>query len=167
MANALVKFPESGGDWKEIDGPGMYVLSVLQRGSESDRCAVGAAIVMLRPQGKLLTPVAPMWPTMEARGYDAALLEEAAQIFEEKGQSGKAATLRAQLPIMDLSVEFVQATHMGSTSRTFQHKETGEYWQARWEDLTPAGLLHLHQIHTAFVRPPVLLTFLGDGEEEE
>lgn len=167
MANALVKFPDACDGWEEVDGPGMYVLAVLPRGSESDRCAVGAAITLLRPRGQLLTPIAPLWPTMEARGYDAALLDEAAHLFEANGQPGKAAVIRAQFPITDLSVEVVQATHMGSTERTLRNKETGEYWQAQWEDLTPTGILHMHQINTAFIRPPVLLTFLGDEGEEQ
>lgn len=164
MANDLVKFPEAGDHWEEIPGPGMYVLAVLPRGAEPDQCAVGAAILMLRPQGRLLTPVDPLWPTEESRNYDASLLEEAAQLFEEKGERVKAATIRAQFPTTDLSVEVVQATHMGSTARTLRSTKTGEYWQARWEDLTPSGILHLHQIHTCFIRPPVLITFLGDED---
>ena len=53
---------------------------------------------------------------------------------------------------------------MGSTARTLRSTKTGEYWQARWEDLTSSGILHLHQIHTCFIRPPVLITFLGDED---
>ena len=165
MANDLVKFPEAGDQWEEVSGPGMYVLSVLPRGLGPDQCAVGAAILMLRPKGRLLTPVAPLWPTQENRDYDAHLLEEAARLFEEKGERAKAAVMRAQFPVTDLSVEVLQATHMGSTERTLRSTKTGEFWQAKWEDLTPSGILLQHQIHTCFVRPPVLLTFLGDGED--
>jgi len=164
MANDLVKFPEAGDLWEEVDGPGMYVLAVLPRSSEPDECAVGAAILMLRPKGRLLTPMDLLWPTEESRDYDARLLEGAAQLFEEKGERLKATAIRAQVPVTDLSIEVVQATHMGSTARTLRSTKTGEYWQADWKDLTPSGILHLHQIHTCFVRPPVLITFLGDED---
>jgi hypothetical protein len=164
MTNDLVKFPDDGGGWERVSGPGMYVLAVMPRLPEPDACAVGAAITLLRPHGRLLTPAPPMWPTDESRAYDAGLLEEAAKLFEERGERAKAAVMRAQFPIMDLSVEFSHVTHMGSIERTLVDQETREYWQADWKDLTPAGILLLHQVHTCFVRPPVLLTFLGEPE---
>ncbi len=164
MANELVKFPGPGDEWEAVSGPGMYVLAVLPREAKPDECAIGCAILLLRPTGKLLTQVPPLWPTEESRGYDADLIEEAAKLFDERGEYPKAAVLRAQFPVMDLSVEVVQATQMGSTERTLRNRETGEYWQARWEDLTPAGVLHMHQINTAFLRSPQILTFLGEGE---
>jgi hypothetical protein len=162
MANDLVVFPEAGDLWEEVEGPGMYVLAVLPRTDRPDRCAVGAAITLLRPQGKLLTSVPPLWTADAIRADDVALLEEAASLFEERGERAKAATLRAQFPSSDLSMQIVQATQMGTTARTIRSTKTGEFWQAQWGDLTPAGILHLHQIHACFVRPPILLTFLGD-----
>lgn len=166
MANDLVKFPDLGKEWRAVRGPGMYVLAVLPRDLSVDPCTVGCAITLLRPRGRLLNAVE-LWPTEEARRYDADLLEEAALLFEKNGEDIKAAVLRAQFPVTDLSVEVVQATRMGASMETFRHRDTGEYWQAQWEDLTPAGVLHLHQVNTGFMRPPLLLTFLGDDEGEE
>ena len=166
MANPLVKFPEAGDLWEEVEGPGMYVLAVLPRGGGPDPCTIGASITLLRPKGQLLTPVSPLWCTDASREYDIRLIEDAARLFEEKGERLKAATMRAQIPLSDLSLEFIQVTRVGATSRTLRSAKTGEYWQADWSDLTPCGTLYLHQIHACFVRPPVLLTFLGDGEEE-
>lgn len=163
MANDLVKFPGPGGEWRKVSGPGMYVLAVLPRNLEPDPCSVGCAITLLRPQSELITKV-DLWPTEESRRYDASLLEEAAQLFDEQGQAAKAAVLRAQFPITDLSVEVVQATRMGAAEDTWKHRETGQYWQAGWDDLTPVGMLHLYQINTAFMRNPLILTFLGEDE---
>lgn len=164
MANDLVKFPSPGEKWQAVRGPGMYVLAVLPRDLTQDPCSVGCAITLLRPQGKLLSD-ASLWPNEEDRRYDAGLLEEAALLFEKEGEHAKAAVLRAQFPLTDLSVEVVQATRMGATGHTLRSRETGEYWQARWEDLTPAGILHLHQINTGFMRSPLILTFLGEEDE--
>lgn len=164
MANELVKFPGPGDAWEAVSGPGMYVLAVLPREAKPDECAIGCAITLLRPTGKLLTAVPPLWTTEESRTYEVDLIEEAAKLFDERGERTKAAIMRAQFPVTDLSVEVVQATHMGSVERTLRSRETGEYWQARWEDLTPAGVLHMHQINTAFLRSPQILTFLGEGE---
>lgn len=171
MVNKLVKFPNPGNDWEKGEwevtaGPGMYVLAVVPRGVEPDPCAVGSAILLLRPNGKLLTPAVPLWSTEENRSDDALLIEEAARLFEEKGERVKAAAMRAQLPVADLSVEVLHATRVGATERTLKSRKTGEYWQATWKDLTPSGSLHLLQVHTCFVDPPLLLTFLGDGEDE-
>lgn len=166
MVNNLVKFPVPGDEWEAVKGgPGMYVLAVLPRGSERDPCSVGSAIVLLRPDGRLLTPTAPLWPTDESRGYDVRLIEDAALLFEEKGERMKAAVMRAQFPVTDLSVEVLHATRVGATELTLKSKETGEYWQAGWSDLTPAGVLQLHQAEVAFMRAPTLLTFLADEEE--
>lgn len=164
MANDLVKFPKPGNEWMSVRGPGMYVLAVLPRNPTVDPCAVGCAITLLRPQGKLLTEGVTLWPTDDARKYDADLIEQAAKLFEERGEGAKAAVMRAQFPITDLSVELVQATRMGATGRTLKNRETEEYWQAQWSDLTPAGILHLHQINTGFMRSPLILTFLGEEE---
>lgn len=165
MANDLVKFPSPGDEWEEVHGPGMYVLAVLPRNPEPDPCEVGCAILLLRPKGKLLTRTARLWSPEEIRDSDADLMEEAAKLFDERGEAAKAAVMRAQFPVVaDLSAEVVQATRMGVTDRTLKNRKTGEYWQAQWEDLTPSGTLHLHQIHTGFLRVPVLLTFLGDDE---
>ncbi len=164
MANDLVKFPSPGDEWEAVRGPGMYVLAVLPREVEPDECAIGCAILLLRPTGKLITQIPPLWPTEESRGYDADLIEEAAKLFDDRDEPAKAAVLRAQFPVMDLSVEVVQATQMGSTERTLRSRKTGEYWQARWEDLTPAGILHMHQINTGFMRSPLILTFLGEDD---
>lgn len=164
MANDLVKFPNIGDSWEDVDGPGMYTLAVLLRGADPDSCAVGAGITVLRPKGKLLTPIAPLWSTEESRAYDIDLIEAAALLFEEKGERAKAMVMRAQVPESGLSVQVLQATQMGSTARTIRSTKTGEYWQAEWGDLTPAGVLHLHQINTCFMRSPILLTFLGDDD---
>lgn len=126
MANDLVRFPEPGDLWEEIDGPGMYTLAVLTRGAEEESSAVGTFVTLTRPAGELLTP----------------------------------------LPVDPHSTSLVQATRMGSTERTLRSTKTGEYWTADWTDLTPAGVLLLHQIHTCFMRPPALITFLGNGEQE-
>jgi len=166
MTNPLVKFPEAGDLWEEVEGPGMYVLAVMPRTPGTDPCAIGAAIVILHPKGELLTPASPLWPTEETRKHNVDLIEEAAQMFWDRGERLKAELMRAQVPSVDLSLEFEQVTRMGATARTLRSTKTGEYWQADWKDLTPAGTLHLHQVHACFVRPPVLLTFLGDGEGE-
>jgi hypothetical protein len=164
MANDLVKFPDLGDSWEDVDGPGMYVLAVLLRRDEPDHCAVGAGITVMRPKGKLLTPAGPIWPTSQSRDYDTGLIEAAAGLFEEKGERAKATVMRAQVPESDLSVQVLQATQMGSTARTIRSTKTGDHWQAEWSDLTPAGILHLHQINTCFMRSPLLLTFLGDDD---
>lgn len=170
MANALVKFPVSGDEWEEVkDGPGMYVLAVLPlRGVMNlDPHATASTISILRPPGTLLTPVAPLWPTEESRSYDIRLIEEAVRLFEEKGERAKASVMRAQLPITDMSVEMLNVTWMGAMRCTLKSKKTGDYWQAGWSDLTPAGILHMHQVEVGFTRAPTLLTFLGEEVEDE
>lgn len=168
MANDLVNFPAPGDEWEGMpDGPGMYVLAVLPRWLGPDICTTGSAISILRPAGTLLTPVQPLWPTEESREYDARMIEEAARLFEEGGEMLKASVMRAQFPATDLSVEVLHATHMGSMRHTLKSKETGDYWQADWDDLTPCGILLMNQVNTCFGRSPLLLTFLGDEEEGE
>lgn len=162
MAVDLIKFPRAGDSWEEIDGPGMYVLSVLTREDVADPCAIGAAITLMRPKGRLLTPVAPLWDTDESHNFNVQLIGDLARLYGGAGDPAKAATLRAQVPFSSLSVEFMQVTRLGSTGRTLRNTATGEYWQAGWKDLTPSGTLLLHQIHTCFMRPPTILTFLGD-----
>lgn len=164
MANQLVKFPKAGESWEEVDGPGMYVLTMLPRQDETDECAVGAAITVLRPGDGPIMPGSQFWSTKESLEGDEKLFEQAGELFDEKGEHGKAALVRAQLPLAALSQEMVAAVHLGSTGRTLKSRETGEYWQARWEDLSPSGVLLLHQLHTCFIRSPLILTFLGDKD---
>lgn len=167
MANKLIVFPEAGDLWEEVEGPGMYVLSVLPRENETDPCAIGAGITLLRPEGQLLTPTtAPLWCAEETHSFMVQTLKEASQLFAERREPFKSATVGAQIPSSALSMEFVQVTRLGATGRTLRSTKTGEYWQADWKDLTPSGILLLHQIHTCFVRPPIMLTFLGDGDTE-
>lgn len=167
MANKLVVFPEPGGEWEETSGSGMYVLTVLPREPVEDECAVGAGITLLRPESDLLLPAGQFWSSRESLEDDRKLFDRAGSLFAEKGDHVRAALMKAQLPASTLSVEMVAAVRLGASEGTWKSKETGEYWHARWEDLTPSGILLLHQLHTCFVRAPLILTFLGDGEEEK
>lgn len=166
MANKLIVFPEASDLWEEVEGPGMYVLSVLLREDEVDPCAIGAGITLMRPKGQLLTSTTPMWCTDESHAFETQVLKEAGQLFMERREPLKSATVEAQIPASGLSVEFLQVTRLGATERTLRSTKTGEYWQADWKDLTPSGVLLLHQIHTCFVKAPTMLTFLGDEDTE-
>ncbi|AXH66406.1 hypothetical protein SEA_SATIS_257 [Streptomyces phage Satis] len=164
MANQLVVFPRDDSKWEKVDGSGMYVLTVLPRESVEDPCAVGAGITLLRPQSDLLLPAGQFWSSRETLEDDEKLFEQAGSLFDEKGEHAKATLMKAQLPASTLSVEMVAAVRLGASVGTWKSKETGEHWHARWEDLTPSGILLLHQLHTCFMRAPLILTFLGDGD---
>jgi hypothetical protein len=166
MANQLVVFPRNGSEWEEVEGSGMYVLTALPRESVEDACAVGAGITLLRPQSDLLLPAGQFWSSRETLEDDEELFEQAGSLFDERGEHAKAALMKAQLPASTLSVEMVAAVRLGASEGTWKSKETGEHWHAQWDDLTPSGILLLHQLHTCFMRAPLILTFLGDGDSK-
>jgi hypothetical protein len=166
MANQLVKFPKTGGPWEKVDGPGMYVLTVLPRQPVQDPCAVGAGIALLRPQSDLLLPATQFFSTWDTLESDGELFEQAGRLFDEKGEPAKGGAIRAQAATA-LSTEMLAAVHLGATESTWRSKEDGEYWRAEWDSLTPSGILLLHQLHTCFQAAPLILTFLGDGEAGE
>lgn len=162
MTRQLVEFPDAGDEWEEVDGVGLSILAALPRDEMDSVGQVLADAAILRPASGLMLPGSQFWSSRETLEDDEKLLEQADVIFGKNVTRPKATTARTRIAKVATSVAMDACVRLGVLDKALRSKETGEFWRAGQDDLTPSGFLTLNQLHIAFRRAPLILTFIGD-----
>lgn len=162
MTRQLVEFPEVGDEWEEVDGVGLSILAVLPRDEMNSAGQTLADVAILRPASGLMLPGSQFWSSRETLEGDERLLEQADDIFGKPAPRPKATTTKTRITKVATSVAMDACIRLGALEKALRSKETGDFWRAGQGDLTPSGFLTLNQLHIAFRRAPLILTFIGD-----
>lgn len=162
MIRQLVEFPKVGDEWEEVGSVGLSVLAALPRDVMTWVGRTLANATIIRPASGVMLPASQFWSNRETLRDDERLLKQSVDLFG-KGAASTTSTA-AQSPPSGVvsSVAMDACIRLGASERALRSRRTGEYWRASQDDLTASGFLTLNQLHIAFHRAPLILTFVGN-----
>lgn len=157
--NQLIEFPEAGDAWTDTGEGGMYVMAVVPRLDDGDKCVIENFIVLTRPEAAV-SSLADFWLDPEGAAEEERAQSHAARLLEREGYAAQAAMVRSLESQSSFSVPVMGAIDLGSTGLTLTATDGSGFWEAGLDDLTPTGVLAVNCLRSRAGVEPRLLTFL-------
>ncbi|MFE2934938.1 hypothetical protein [Streptomyces sp. NPDC059278] len=161
----LINWPVDDTRYQDTDEGGLYAYLVVPAyegvSRDTGGCCVCTYAYLTRPDVCLSPEGIGIWDEEpELEEGDPSPLYDAREKLEQAGHKHAADKLANFLSYDTLSEALDVVIFLGATDRSLIIEETGTYFTATPDDLTPAGRTIYDTLAKGHVNSPVLLTFL-------